>query len=487
MYWSERQKQLYEGLEKDEAALKRRLITYYSEESASLDKDIAAYYQKYGENGVIKYRTLKKSLSNEERQLLMRNCDEFAKKYPQYADLMPIRKSIYKLDRLEGLQCSIMLHQYNIGAITQAELDKHLRRQVLKGVNAAQEALGFGKNFYAENADVINLFVGVPWANGKDFSQTIWDNADKLINYLKYDFASGIARGDSYQKLTDALQNRFLTVNKNDAYRLVYTEGTYVMAESTMQPFTEDFEQYKVSTAADGKVCSKCADISHQVFYIKDRTPGVNFPPMHPWCRCTFEIYVEDWDKWQDDYVKRHGGLKKDIAKKIKANISDNSFNKKTHFITKLGIGEVGLKALNEYISSKSYNINEKLRKNLPLTNEEKTLILNLDEALEQMPTYQGDLTRSLYFMYDEDVENFIKQYQIGDVKEYPEFLSTTFGAVYNEKAQVQINIVNSKRGRDISKYNSKEKEVLYQRNSKFRVINIKQKEKVWYLILEEI
>ena len=145
-----------------------------------------------------------------------------------------------------------MLHQYNIGAITQAELDKHLRRQALKGVNAAQEALGFGKNFYAENADVINFFVGVPWANGKDFSQTIWDNADKLINYLKYDFASGIARGDSYQKLTAALQNRFLTVNKNDAYRLVYTEGTYVMAESTMQPFTEDFEQYKVSTAADG-------------------------------------------------------------------------------------------------------------------------------------------------------------------------------------------------------------------------------------------
>lgn len=34
--------------------------------------------------------------------------------------------------------------------------------------------------------------------------------------------------------------------------------------------------------------------------------PGVNFPPLHPWCRCTFEIYVEDWDKWQDDYVKRH-------------------------------------------------------------------------------------------------------------------------------------------------------------------------------------
>lgn len=41
-------------------------------------------------------------------------------------------------------------------------------------------------------------------------------------------------------------------------------------------------------------------------YNIKDRKPGVNFPPFHPWCRCTFEIVVDDWDKWLDDYVKRH-------------------------------------------------------------------------------------------------------------------------------------------------------------------------------------
>lgn len=386
MYWSERQKQLYAGLEKDEAALKRRLITYYSEESASLDKDIAAYYQKYGENGVIKYRTLKESLSNEERQLLMRNCDEFAKKYPQYADLMPIRKSIYKLDRLEGLQCSIMLHQYNIEAITQAELDKHLRRQALKGVNAAQEALGFGKNFYAENADVINLFVGVPWANGKDFSQIIWDNADKLINYLKYDFASSIARGDSYQKLTATLQNRFLTVNKNDAYRLLYTEGTYVMAESTMQPFKEDFEQYKVSTAADGKVCSKCADISHQVFYIKDRTPGVNFPPLHPWCRCTFEIYVENWDKWQDDYVKRHSKNPDKILQFFRqnANMIDDGSNPFNHPVTQESIDLVPFIKFDEFSNAQNlfiYNERKRLLQSLinSPTGQENSLIVRLD------------------------------------------------------------------------------------------------------------
>lgn len=67
-------------------------------------------------------------------------------------------------------------------------------------------------------------------------------------------------------------------------------------------------------------MCSKCADISHQVFYIKDRTPGVNFPPLHPWCRCTFEIYVEDWDKWQDDYVKRHSKSPDKILQSFRQN-----------------------------------------------------------------------------------------------------------------------------------------------------------------------
>lgn len=63
-------------------------------------------------------------------------------------------------------------------------------------------------------------------------------------------------------------------------------------------------------------MCSICSSIAKEKFNIKDRKPGVNFPPLHPWCRCTFEIVVDDWNKWMDDYVKRHkssGEYLKDI------------------------------------------------------------------------------------------------------------------------------------------------------------------------------
>ena len=106
--------------------------------------------------------------------------------------------------------------------------------------------------------------------------------------------AQGFARGDSYDKLVRQLRKRFSNVNRRDAYRLIFTEGTYVMAESSMQPFTEDFERYRLSPVMDGRTCPICRSLARQVFEIKDRQPGVNFPPIHPWCRCSWEIVVDD-------------------------------------------------------------------------------------------------------------------------------------------------------------------------------------------------
>lgn len=306
-YWQDRQKELYSALEKDENDLKIRLASVYEDEYSRLDKEIAAYYQKYGENNVIKYRNLMQTLPKEDVKLLIEQMDDFAAKYPQYAHLLPVRTSIYKLDRLEGLQYSVRMHQLNISAVNQQAISEHLNKQALRGANAAMETMGFGKNFYTVNSDIVKKFVDVPWCNGLSFSQRIWQDGDKLANYITTDIAQGFARGTSYQKLTKQLCTRFDGVAKKDAYRLIYTEGTYVMAESTIQPFTEDFEDYRVSTAADGKVCSICSSIAKGTFKIKDRKPGINFPPFHPWCRCTFEIVEPaDWDKWMDDYVKRH-------------------------------------------------------------------------------------------------------------------------------------------------------------------------------------
>ncbi len=153
-----------------------------------------------------------------------------------------------------------------------------------------------------------------------------------------------------------------------------------------MQPFKEEFEQYKLSTVGDGKVCSKCADIARQVFDIKDRTPGVNFPPMHPWCRCTFEIYVDDWDKWQDDYVKRHGQAPNKILQSFRqnGNMINDSSKLLNHPVTQESIDNVPFVKFDEFSDAQNtfiYNERKRLLQSLincP-TGQENSLIVQLD------------------------------------------------------------------------------------------------------------
>lgn len=328
-YWSDRQDQLRKAAEKEEAAIKKRLSKFYDAEFKRLDKEIAAYFQKYGENNIIEYRTLLQSLDEADRTLLMEQMDEFAEKYPQYAHLLPVRESIYRLDRLQGLQYSVFMSQANIAGYTNEQIAQYEAKLAQQGLNSSMETLGFGKNFYSINDNIVREFVDVPWCNGENFSTRIWKDTQRVAEYINRDMAQAFARGDSYDRIIKNVQRRF-GVNRSNAYRLVFTEGTYVMAESSIKPFEEDFTQYEYSPILDSKTCEICRALNGKIFEISERQPGVNFPPMHPWCRCTWLPYVDDWGKWMDDYEQRHSGEQQISAQEVLEKTIDGGLNAKT-------------------------------------------------------------------------------------------------------------------------------------------------------------
>lgn len=310
-YWVGRRNELLAQMEADEGALSERLAALYESEARKLEREIAAYYQQYGENNVIEYRRLLRDLPEADRRLLIERMDEFARKYPQYAHLMPVRESIYRLNELEGIQTAIRLQQLEIGAIEQKELDEHFQKQAQLAANFAAEEMGFGSNFYNVNAPVVAATVGAAWASGGDYSERIWANREKLAAYLNDDFAKLVARGASYDKVAREMSERFENVSLRDIKRLVFTEGTFLFNETQRQVFKEDFGMYRI-VCADSKACPVCRELQAEQkrnpVRLEDAKPGVNFPPMHPWCRCSHVPVVEDWDAWIDDYIARHGG-----------------------------------------------------------------------------------------------------------------------------------------------------------------------------------
>lgn len=131
--------------------------------------------------------------------------------------------------------------------------------------------------------------------------------------------------------------------------------------------------------------------------------------------------------------------------------------------------------ALMRYIGSDSYLLNDKLRRGAKLSNTEKTWILELDSALEKLPNYEGDVIRVVEFAFQEDLNKFISEFEVGKINMSNQYLSSSKKEGYNENAQVIIYI-KSKTGKDISLYNPEESEVLFERNVYFTCSDKKKK-----------
>lgn len=316
VYWHDRKVQYDESLGKDEKRLYSKLAAYYDREAARLDKEIAAYYTKYGVNGVLSYRNLLETLSDADKRLLIERLDDFVQKYPEYSDLVPVRESIYKLNRLEGLRQSIAMQQLEMGAYEQAQALAFFQRQALRYANGAASFLGLGSSFYRIDSDLIRTAVGNRWCDGKDFSARIWDNRVKLGNTLHTQFVNGVIRGEDYHTLARQLRDKFVKVSQKNAERLTFTEDTYLSNEAAMLVFAKDasYTEYEFVCTGDAESCDICKSLSGERFKIAERTPGTNFPPMHPWCRCFFTPVVPSLDALREDKQKEAASREKQDA-----------------------------------------------------------------------------------------------------------------------------------------------------------------------------
>ena len=218
-YWLDRMTQLDAAQDKRNNTFDKAMRKQYHALEESISKDIASYYQKYGKDDVIEYRKLVSSLTDSERNLLYKDYDEFMRRNPKYAHLMPVRESIYKLNRLEGLQLSTRMQMVELGAFEQEGLEKLLQEAYENGYLSTMKGLDSASSFFSVNNNAMAQTINEKWTNGANFSERIWENKEKLINTLNNEIRDGIIRGDSYQKMNMTLRKRTEVVFAADSYR----------------------------------------------------------------------------------------------------------------------------------------------------------------------------------------------------------------------------------------------------------------------------
>jgi SPP1 gp7 family putative phage head morphogenesis protein len=158
---------------------------------------------------------------------------------------------------------------------------------------------------------VVSELVDRDWLGTGNYHDILQTGSRATARKVQTMLAQGYARGTSYEHLVEQVAAKMSQADKTGIYRMIYTEGTRVMAEASVKPVTDmGFTEYRLSTVGDNRVCEICREISQKTFRFEDRRPGVNFPPMHTMCRCTFYIVIGDRQAYIDNYVRAHGGDK---------------------------------------------------------------------------------------------------------------------------------------------------------------------------------
>ena len=285
------------------AAFLAKLAKQYESATVQIEKEIAAWYQRFADENGISFADASRILNAKELQRFRMSLDEFKEKAksgnPQWQkqlDEAYIRTRISRLDsmkiQLQNVAESVSMDLQNgfENVASAIYTDTYYRTAY-----ETQRGVGVGYSFARVDETKVEKLLSIPWASdGKNFSDRIWANKTQLISELQTTFTRDIITGASPSKTIDDLSKR-MNVSKSNAARLVMTESAFFASAATKDSFNAlGVEQYEISATLDSHTSAICQSLDGQVFPMNKYKEGETAPPFHVNCRSTTIPYFDD-------------------------------------------------------------------------------------------------------------------------------------------------------------------------------------------------
>lgn len=235
------------------------------------------------ENQLLKYyaRTLESAIYNFEQTYNKLQRTQLDGKEPTPADL-------YKLDKYWQLQAQIAKELRELGD-KQIHLLSHdfelFYFDIYQSINIEGATA-----FNTLDKPMVQQMINNIWcADGKSWSQRIWENMDVLRETLNDGLIEIVATGKRNRDLKDLLKYRF-EVSYSRADALVRTEVAHIQTEAAKKRY-EDYglKEYEILGNNDdscGNHSVDCHKMNGKKFLYSEMAIGTNAPPFHPRCKC---------------------------------------------------------------------------------------------------------------------------------------------------------------------------------------------------------
>lgn len=306
-YWQDRFIEEEERLNKIAGDEFRRQQLEYERAISRLNKDIEVWYNRIAKNNDVSLAEAKKMLNDKELKEFKWTLDEYIK----YGKENGIDKNWNKelenasarvhIERLEAMKLQVRGEIEKLYNGRESGFESYLKNLYKDQYNRTAfqiaKGTGVGTNIYSLNDKLVNTVIKKPWApDGKNFSDRIWEDKDKLINTLHTEMTQAFIRGDSLEKLADKIAEK-MKVSKANASRLVYTESAAYSSKARLKSYQDlGVEKYEIVATLDNRTSDICQDMDGKVFDLKDYEVGVTANPFHVRCRTTTAPYFDDME-----------------------------------------------------------------------------------------------------------------------------------------------------------------------------------------------
>ena len=304
-YWKLRFEQLEQAQNGQGAAAFAEIERQYKEAQKQIEGQIARWYQRFADNNGITLAQARQYLKGAALKEFQWDVQDYIK-YGQDNALMggwmkelENASAKYHISKLEALKIQTqqsleVMFSKQMGTVTGAMGDifesgyYHTAYELQKGFN-------IGWDIAELDQSQIEKVLSKPWAvDGKNFSERIWTNKEKLISELHGELTQNIMLGADPQKAIDSLAKKMNT-SKQNAGRLIMTEEAYFSSAAQRDCFNElDVEQYEIVATLDSHTSDICRSLDGKHFPMKDFQAGVTAPPFHVYCRSTTVPYFDE-------------------------------------------------------------------------------------------------------------------------------------------------------------------------------------------------
>lgn len=282
-YWEKRQTELMRRLEKGTENTINSLIDAYERTTKSINKEIAKIFNKYATDGKLTEKEALKLLSIKETKQFY---DDLLEQINTIDNVDIKRKLLakynapaynYRISRYEALQQNIDIELKKLAnieqQITEIRYVDTINETYYRNIFNTQQNLGFAFSFSQMDNRTIKLLLNEKWTNGANFSKRIWNNSERLGNYLSMQLTADSMSGKSIQKISKEL-SEYMNVGIYNATTLVRTEVNHFANEAEMLAYEElDIEKYRFIATLDNVTCEHCAELDNRIFNVKDRKP----------------------------------------------------------------------------------------------------------------------------------------------------------------------------------------------------------------------